>query len=170
MAFETGAEEVGLVCFRGSATVSVAGQTLHAGPLRRRSTSRATRTVSVATDDRGRPRRVAGAGRAPLPAAVRPVRGRRGQSRAALQGGRPRLLAHAEHAARQERPGRPAHGGRHVVRSRQLDQLAAARARGSRRGAVRLLRHAARGLRHPDGLHRQDWSRSASRWCATATS
>ena len=93
-------------------------------------------------------------GRSSLSAAARALRGREGEPRPELPGGRAGDLPHAQHPARQEHRGRPPHGGRHWSGTGPLDQLAAARALEAARGDVRLLRHAAAGLRHPDGLHR----------------
>ena len=76
----------------------------------------------------------------------------------------------AEHPDRQERRGGTHSRRRDVQRARQLDVVAAARARRDARRGVSLHRHAGAGVRRAAGLHDMRASRSSRRSCAKATS
>ena len=81
-----------------------------------------------------------------------------------------RQPARAEHPDRQERRGRPDHGGRHLQRAGQLDVVAAARARGDARGGLSLHRHAGARVRRAARLHRHDGTRARDHRPRRATS
>jgi 5-deoxy-D-glucuronate isomerase len=137
---ETVGDEVALICLGGQATVTVAGTTYPFGRFDSLYVPR-EHTIEIRTDSSVDIAEC----RAPITGTypLRYINYAKDELGAQLQDRIRERAAPPEHPDRQERGSRAPDGGRHVVGARPLDQLAAARARGHRRGVVRLLRHAA---------------------------
>ena len=167
--FDTGDQEDGLICLGGGGTVTVDGAAHVLGLYDAIYVPRDS-AVTVTPGAGGlRLRRGGRAGGTPASGAGGPLQRREAEPGPALRDRRRVGEARAERAHRQERRGRPDHGGRHLQRARQLDVVAAARARGDARGGLPLHRHARPVVRRAAGLHRTRRTPSSPSSCARAT-
>ena len=167
----TGERETASSACAASATVDVRRRSVTRSAATTRSTSRATASIDRhAGRRRLRPRRDRGAGEPAASGAVRRASPRCARTRRSTSPPAARGQARSQRAARQERPGRTDHGRRHLQRARQLDVVAAARARRDARGGLPLHRHAGAGVRRAARLHQRRASRRSPPSSARATS
>ena len=169
-AVDPGSFETGLICLKGDATVTAARRIVRDAAVRRALRAADDAIHGHARSARRRLRRARGDRRGALPRPVRAVRRRPARSRPPLQCRRPDDRARSQHSHRQERRGRPHPGGRDVQQGRQLDVVAAARARRDARRGVPLHRDAGARVRRAARLHGQAAIRSSRRSSARTTS